>query len=82
MSEERLIHQGQRAELRLLLHQAELRLDSLRKQIRVDCNVLTDPAHIPADEILMLATDLRATQIDYLDLRQKLDKIREILGDA
>lgn len=82
MSQERLIHQGQRAELRMQLHQAELRLDSLRKQIRVDCNILTDPEHIPADQILMLATDLRATQIDWLDIRQKLDKITEVLGDA
>lgn len=80
MNEERLIHEGQRAELRMQRHQLELRLDSLRKAIRLAGNPMTPYEDINADEIFMLATDLRASKIDYQEVQEKLTRIKEILG--
>ena len=79
--QEAVVYKGQRAELRLKLHELEIRMDSLKKAIRMACNALTAPDKLNTEEIFMLATDLRATQIDFLEAAQKLERIREILGD-
>ena len=79
--QEAAVYKGQRAELRLKLHELEIRIDSLKKSIRLACNAVTPPDKLNAEEVFMLATDLRATQIDFLEAAQKLDKISEILGD-
>jgi len=78
---EAIVYKGQRAELRLRLHELEIRIDSLKKSIRLACNAVTSPDKVPAEEIFVLATDLRATQIDFQEAAQKLAKIQEILGD-
>ena len=81
MFAETATYKGQRAELSLRERQLRMKMCSLRRAMRANLNEITDEECLPAEEILLQASELRSTQVDLEEVRKDLKTIKDILGD-